>query len=84
MSDLFGYAKLAKAHHLGSTGIKTGSGGGKQAGQTHLYSRETGRTACGKARGQMSTFDVPAEINEANWSVRIGLCKTCRTHAGVK
>jgi hypothetical protein len=80
---LFGFDKLAKAHHLGTSGIKTGSGGGKQAGSTHLFNKATGRTACGKARGQMSTFSVPVEITEANWDVRIGLCRTCRKHARV-
>lgn len=81
---LFGFTKLARAHHLGSSGIKTGSGGGKQAGMTHLFNAETGRTACGKPRGQMSSFAVPAEITEQTWPVRIGLCKTCRAHAGVR
>jgi hypothetical protein len=79
---LFGFSKLAKAHHGGSSGIKTGSGGGKQAGQYHLFDKATGRTACGKARGQMSTFDVPVEVTDETWVVRISLCKTCRSHAG--
>lgn len=83
MNTLFGFAKLAKAHHRGSTGIKTGSGGGKQAGQHHLWDAATGRTACGKQRGQMSTFNVPVEVTEANWEVRIALCKTCRKHVGI-
>lgn len=79
---LFGFDKLAKAHHLGSSGIKTGSGGGKTSGSTHLFDKTTGRTACGKSRGHMSTFSVPVEVTESTWVHRIGLCKTCRKHVG--
>lgn len=81
-NTLFGFTKLAKAHHAGSTGIKTGSGGGKKAGQHHLFDNATGRTACGKERGQMSTFSVPAEVTDQTWVIRISLCKTCRNHVG--
>ena len=79
---LFGFNKLAKAHHLGTSGVKTGSGGGKKSGSTHLFDKATGRTACGKTRGQMSTFSVPADITESTWVHRIGLCQSCRKVVG--
>lgn len=79
---LFGYDRLAKSMHKGNVGIRTGSTP-RAAGKDHLFDSATGRTACGRERNQMVVTRIPAWVNEENWISRIGLCRTCRAHAGI-
>ena len=78
---LFGYDRLAKAMHKGNVGIKTGASS-RPAGASHLFDLETGRTACGKQRGQMWVTHVPENVDESTWVNRIHLCRQCGKHAG--
>ncbi len=73
---LYGYDRLALALHHGNVGIRTGSTR-RPGGRTHLFDRETGRTACGRQRGAMSVTLVPETVTEENHHVRIVLCASC-------
>lgn len=77
MTELFGFDRLAHALHTGSSGIKTGSTS-RSAGYTHLFNRNTGRTACGRPAGRMVVALVPANVTEDTWPVRIALCPSCQ------
>ena len=78
---LFGYNRIARALHRGNVGIRTGSTS-RPAGREHLFDKESGKSACGLSRGQMSVSLIPGDVTEQNWEDRIGMCRKCRQKVG--
>ena len=75
----YGFDRMVTALQFATSGMRSGSGGGKSTGHTHLAMKATKLTACGRQIKSSYALIVPLHgLSGEAWADRSVDCSTCR------